>query len=470
MDLSRNVLRLIKAEGLITAGDRVLVAVSGGMDSVVLLHLLKELTEAMPHELAVAHVNHQLRGEESDRDERFVRKLAHKLSLPFHLTRVDVRQHSRKEGISLQHAGRDLRYAYFHEVARAGNYGKIAIAHNLDDQVETFLLRIIKGTGIRGLGSIPVKREAIIRPLLFTPRSEIATYVRGRGLRYVRDSSNRKETYERNFVRRRLVPRMEDLNPAFREKILFLLQDMTRLNRLFDEQAHTFMNDLSETTGAISVPVLKILDLDEEVRFRVLSAILFSLEPTFIPLRNHIGLIEKALRSPKPNITVALPRGIRMEKAYGTLLLTREAPPLSVSGSFPVAPGFTSLPAFNITLEVSETDERPVCLATDSSNAIFDRELLQDLHVRAFRNGDRFIPLGMKELVKLKDFFISRKIPRHERRRIPLLLSGKDIIWVVGQRIDERYKVTGDSCHFLKVRAEGQGLSTLHNFPLTTTL
>jgi tRNA(Ile)-lysidine synthase len=119
-------------------------------------------------------------------------------------------------------------------------------------------------------------------------------------------------------------------------------------------------------------------------------------------------------------------------------------------------------------MEVSETDERPVCLAMDSSRAIFDRELLQDLHVRAFRNGDRFMPLGMKELVKLKDFFISRKIPRHERRRIPLLLSGKDIIWVIGQRIDERYKVTGDSCHFLRVRAEGQGLSTPHNLPLTT--
>ncbi len=454
MDLQESVERTIGKERLIDPGDRVLVGVSGGIDSSTLFFVLHRLKDIRSIDLAIAHVNHRLRGAESERDEDFVRELAQRFSVPFHLLQADVKGRSREEGISLQHAGRDVRYAFFARLAALHGYQKTAIAHNRDDQVETFLLRIAKGTGINGLSSIPIRRGPIIRPFLRSYRSEILAYAVRNSVSYVEDSSNLKDTYERNFIRHRITPLLEALNPRFREKVLLLLKDITAVNTALNERAEAFLSEQTRPEiDGIRVAAGALRALDEEVRFRVVSRLLSRLEPRFIALRNHIGLVEKPLSSPKPNSVVVLPYAIRVERVYDDLLFTRRNPPLHVSSVFPVSTGDNSIPVLGLELEISCLDRKPEIIPRDRLTATLDGERIHELTVRTFREGDRFVPLGMGEAVKLKDYFISRKIPRRERRAIPLLLSGDNIVWVIGERIDDRFKVTSETTRFVHAAA-----------------
>jgi tRNA(Ile)-lysidine synthase len=455
MSLEASVLRVVRGERLIEAGEKVLVGVSGGIDSTTLLFLLNQIKNDLPFSLATAHVNHRLRGAESERDENFVKGLADRLSLPFHVMRANVKEHSRESGISVQHAGRDIRYRFFEELAETHDYQKIAVGHNRDDQVETFLLRVVKGTGINGLSSIPIRRGRIIRPLLRSYRSEIEAYAAQFPVDHIEDSSNLKDTYERNFLRHRIVPLLEQLNPRFREKVLLLLSDIASINTVFDDEAGRLLERQGNgegKDGQIGVDELK--SLHREVRFRVVSRMLSRLEPRFTALREHILLVEKSMLSGRPNNTVTLPYGIRVRRVYGDLIFTKETARVPNSDIVEIHKGKNVIPSLGVTLEAFFTDRRPPPFPEDSNVAFFDAgKTVSGLTVRTFREGDRFVPLGMTQSVKLKDYFISRKVPREQRRHIPLLLSQGDIIWVIGERIDERYKVTGGTVRFLKVLA-----------------
>jgi tRNA(Ile)-lysidine synthase len=460
MDLAESVQRVIHDEGLVDPGDRVLVGVSGGMDSSTLFFVLDSLRNALSVDLAIAHVNHQLRGAESERDETFVTELARKAGAPYHLLREDVKAYAGRVGVSIQHAGRDVRYAFFSRLAAEHGYQKIAIAHNRDDQVETFLLRVVKGTGINGLSSIPIRRGLIIRPFLRSYRSEIEAYAAHHCVPYVEDSSNLKDVYERNFVRHRITPLLEKLNPRFREKVLFLLADITSLNASLAGDAEDFITRHVRTEGAdVRIPIEALKTLSPEVRFRVTSRLLSRLEPTFVALRQHIGLVEKSIFSGRPNNSITLPHGIKVKRIYGHVVFTKKPHVSSTSDTFDIQAGRNSLPSLGLTLEVSLTGNRSCSFPADKRTAFLDADLVGPLAVRTFREGDRFVPLGMTQSVKLKDYFISRKIPREQRRMIPLLVSGKDIIWIVGERIDERYKVTAGTARVMRIMAQSAPLA-----------
>ena len=455
MDVEETVRRLIRDKGLIEPGEKVLVGVSGGVDSSSLLFLLEKIRKEIGIDLGAAHVNHGLRGEESERDEAFVRKLAETLSVPCHVTRADVRAYSREQGVSIQHAGRELRYHYFARLCDTHGYRKIAIAHNRDDRVETFLLRVLKGSGLNGLGSIPMRRGPIIRPLLDIGRSDIEAYAHKLSIPFVEDSSNLKEAYERNFLRMRIVPLLARLNPRFREKILLLISDIAAVDRLFDEEAERFLERegcLGGEARASGVEALRALH--PEVRFRVISRMVSRLEPRFIALREHVLLVEKSLFSAKPNNMVFLPHGIKVKRVYGDLTFTREGPLPPVGETFEIRLGRNVIPLLATTLDVSLSDSRPDAFPPDRGTSYFDGDKASRLTLRTFREGDRFVPLGMDREVKVKDYFISRKIPRERRRRIPILLAGPDIIWVVGERMDDRYKLAADTRRILKVTIE----------------
>jgi len=455
MGLAEKVRKLIIKEKLIEKGDNVLVGVSGGIDSTVLLNLLVSFQKGLPFHIGVAHVNHLLRGEESERDEVFVAKLADSFSLPCYIKKLDIKRYAVVHGLSLQHAGRNIRYEFFQEISEKHNYNKIAIAHNADDQIETFLLRIIKGTGIRGLSSIPVKRDNIVRPLLTSYRSEIEEYARGCSLSFVEDSSNKKTIYERNFIRQEILPLMEKINPVFREKIGDLLRDFSLVNELFNRKVEVFLNDeMQKANDEVLIKVDALNAIDEETRFRVFSEILMTMEPRFIPLREHIHLIEQILMGRKPNLSIILPHHMRVSKAYGVLRFTQKPEQTLIEDFFPVSRGRNDIPLLNLTLYVMTEEKRPQQFGPSNNVVYLDMDKVENLFIRTFRNGDRFIPLGMKSAVKLKDFFISQKIPRERRRTIPLLISGKEIVWVIGYRIDERYKITDNTHHILKVIAE----------------
>ena len=455
MDLSRKTLKLIKKEGLISDGDRVLLGFSGGIDSATLLFVLMESRKELPFDLAVAHVNHLLRQDESERDELFVKNTAKRYGIPFYIEKADVRGYASSNGLSLQHAGRDIRYRFFNELANSEGYSKIAIAHNLDDQVETFLLRLLKGTGIHGLSSIPLIRSRIIRPFLYTYRSEIASFAETKAIQCVFDSSNEKTVYERNFIRHRIIPPMEELNPAFREKIVALLMDLTEINVYLDGKKRSFLEKhVNNTGGEIIVHIDDIKHLDRETNFRVLSGIMMSCVPGFIPLREHIRLIEKMINSGHPNLRLNLPSRLLVKKIYDNLIFSVKPLPETIMETFPLMSGRNIIARLNIDLTVSSPKKLPAAYPKDPFSAYFDRDKIGTLVIRTFRPGDRFQPLGMRGTVKLKDFFIARKIPLEERRHVPLLLSDDRIIWIAGHRIDDRYKINENTKRALKVRVK----------------
>ena len=321
-----------------------------------LLSVLHTLRGVIPFDLAVAHVNHMLRGQESERDEGFVREVANHLSLPMHVIRVDVHSLAKRSGKSIQHAARDARYDYFAELAQTHGYQRIAIAHNQDDQVETFLLRVIKGTGVRGLSCIPVRRGPIIRPFLNTARREIEQYATENGIRYVEDSSNRKDAYERNYVRHQILPPMEVLNPTVRSRIMSLLGDLTQLNERLDREAQTFLNTWMPGNGELSLPIGQLIGSSEETRFRVLSVLLGKLLPGFIALRQHIRLIEKVLMSSRPSALAVLPSGITVCREYDKLVFTVATTPSQVFETFPLHHGHTVVEPLGISVDINLVD------------------------------------------------------------------------------------------------------------------
>ncbi|HOW55946.1 MAG TPA: tRNA lysidine(34) synthetase TilS [Syntrophorhabdaceae bacterium] len=452
MDLAGNILKLIKKEGLIIPGDRVLLGFSGGIDSATLLSILLEVRKELPFDLAIAHINHLLRKEESDRDEEFARQAALQHGLLFFLKREDAKEYALSKGLSVQHAGRDIRYCFFDETAQREGYTKIAVAHNLDDQVETFLMRVIKGTGIRGLSSIPLARGRIIRPLLYTCRSDISAYAASRPVLFVQDSSNDKTVYERNFIRHRIIPLMSELNPAFRGKVISLLADLTEINRLFDDRKHSFLGrHARKGTNETTVKIGALKDMDKETLFRVLSDVITSFRPLFIPLREHIRLIENMISSDRPNLRLSLPSSLLVRKTYDRLVFSTKPLPLPIAQAFPVHEGRNPIAPLDVEIILMSSEKRPSSYPKSASTAYFDLDKLGALTVRTFLDGDRFRPLGMKEPLKLKDFFIARKVPIELRRKIPLLLSGDSIIWVAGHRIDERYKIDENTKRVLKV-------------------
>jgi tRNA(Ile)-lysidine synthase len=455
VNLVNKVKKIIGKEKLIEAGDNVLVGVSGGIDSTTLVHILFEISKKIDFKIGLAHLNHQLRGEESNRDEKFVEELAEKLSFPIYIKKADVKVHAKSRGISLQHAGRDLRYAFFEEVVNKHGFNKIAVAHNLDDQAETFLLRMLKGTGIRGLSSIPVKRDMIIRPFLDVYRFEIEEYVGKHSILYVKDSSNDKIVYERNYIRKQVIPLMESRNPLFKEKIIMLLQDITAINNLYHSKAEEFLKKEQKIENEdIFFEIDALKDTDEETRFRVMVSAFAKIEPAFIPLREHARLINNVISSKKPNLMLAMPQGIRIKKVYNRLVFTKKPMLTKITNIFPINSGENRIEPFGLMLDVSMVlQEGGAPHSSDKYIAHFDGDKIKALSVRAFINGDRFAPLGMRNHIKLKDFFISQKIPKEERRHIPLLISGDDIIWVIGYRMDERYKITETTKKVLKIMA-----------------
>lgn len=445
-DLSDRVLTFIRSEHLIEPNESVLVGVSGGIDSTALLSVLDSLKDVIPFKLALTHVNHMLRGPESERDESFINDLAGRLGLPLHIKRVNVQDLAKSSGKSIQHAGRDARYDYFTELARTHGYKRIAIAHNEDDQVETFILRVIKGTGVRGLSCIPVKRGLIIRPFLDVTRKEIEQYVMEKGIRYVEDSSNAKDAYERNYVRHRILPIMEGLNPTVHSRIMSLLGDLTQLNERLDREAGTFLEaHATRTDKGIFLPVKQLLECNEEARFRALSLVLSDLAPGFIALREHMRLIEKVLASSRPSSFAVLPFRITARREYGRLLFTTASALPQISEIFTLKPGPNVIEPLGIAVDITFFDHAPSVFPADRYTAFLDAESVSDLGIRTFRDGDRFFPLGMENAVKLKDYFISKKIPRHGRRHIPLLVVGDSIAWIIGERMDDRFKVTAQT-------------------------
>ncbi|MEW6512216.1 MAG: tRNA lysidine(34) synthetase TilS [Bacteroidota bacterium] len=430
--------------------DRVIVAVSGGVDSMVLLDLLSRERGLT---LVVAHFNHQLRGPESDGDEALVADRAREYGLAFHGGRGDTAGAAARSGAGIQETARNLRYAFLHEVKASTGAQAIATGHHADDNAETVLLHLFRGAGLRGLAGIPTVREddGVIRPLLFARREEIEAYAREQKIPFRTDSSNQADDYTRNALRHKVIPLVQELvNPSAVENVARSTEHVRALFEYLTTEAQRVGGEcLSRNAGGgmeVALrqlkslpPILREIVLQkagEEVGVRLLSA--------------HVEAVS-ALMSATPGARVSLPEGFEAMRERDSILIEKPAPPQHFS--FPVEPGREYRVGEGRFASAFVPLPQPLPRTGGMTEYIdADRIAGRRLQLRSWREGDAFIPLGMRGQKKISDFFVDEKVPLHEKHRVPILETDDgSVVWVCGRRIDDRFKVTAATRRVLKL-------------------
>ncbi len=456
--LIKEVKKTIEKYGMLTEGDKVLVAVSGGPDSVALLYLLNDFRSEIALSLVIAHLNHGLRGEESLKEADFVKELADKLDLPIELSSIDLPALKRSWRLNVQEAARRARYRFFEEAARSWAAQRIAIGHNADDQAETVLMRVLRGAGTKGLGGVPPVRGKYIRPLIEIPRHRILRFLEKNGLPFVSDSSNLKTSYLRNKIRLKLLPELErEYNPGVQKNLLriarILREEEGILESATDEAWR--LTCRSQLGDQVTFDLSSFLNQPLSLQFRLLRRAIEAVSGTLWGIDfDHIEALIKLTGSKSPNKLIHLPRGVMAERSYRELIVRKGTLPKKMSFQYALkVPGITRLKETNQELRTRILmDRKQVSFAKDENRANFDYHRLEPpLLVRNFRAGDCFQPLGMEGMKKIKDYFIDKKLPRRMRDRIPLLISNNKIIWVVGFRIDHRVRIDEGTVKVLEV-------------------
>ena len=458
-----HVKRTIDHYHLLDRGDRLIVGVSGGVDSMVLLHLLNVIRQEFDLALIVAHVNHGLRPKESELEAELVRKESERLGLTFEYVLFNVKEFQKAGGISLQDAARRIRFHYFNLLLQKYSANKIALGHNADDQVETVLLRLMRGSGLKGLkGILPIREGRVIRPLLEVGRREIESFAEEKKIPYLLDSSNLKENYLRNRLRLTLIPLIEkEYQPNFKEIILRTLAILREENDYLERGAEeAYHKIVQEEKDALSFKLSQYQSLHPAIQWRILQKMWGRIDKRGMDIEVREGVevvpVYKKLHQLCPSFLLELPHGVSLEKRYDLVTMkkgwAKPVPPFEVEL---ISPGRTYIEEIKREIVIEEASRNDMIkdLYKLPDMALLDYQSLQfPLKVRNFRPGDRFQPLGLKGTQKLKEFFIDHKIPKFERPRIPLLISGEMIAWIVGYRINERVKVTEKTQRVLKVQ------------------
>jgi tRNA(Ile)-lysidine synthase len=447
--------------GMAARGDTVVVGVSGGVDSVTLLDLLTRLGAEFDLKLVVLYVDHGLRGEEAAREERFVQGLASRYGVPFECRRIGPSAY--RKGTNLQAEARRLRVRHYEEVARRWRAGRIATGHHRDDHLETLLMQILRGTGgLRGIR--PTREGRYIRPLIETRREEIESYAQEMGLAFCEDSSNRSRTFLRNRIRQELIPWIcREVNPSFSEPILQLASILEEEGQCLDAIAEEAFTECADRTGSgdgVRLGRDALQGMPRAIQRRVLRHAYRHLEGSTQGLSYaHVQGICDALdkRGGRAHKVFSLPRGIRAFLEYDAVHFSRGDPWEAVPFEYTLLPGEElRIPEAGISIRADRAPFDPLLLGTapDWNRVCLDADLsCGPMVVRNIRAGDRFRPLGLGGEKSLKDFLADRKIPRSLRRRIAILDIAGRVGWVVGHRIDDRFKVSDQTRHVIRLQA-----------------
>ncbi|MFH0887499.1 MAG: tRNA lysidine(34) synthetase TilS [bacterium] len=445
----------VKQNDLFAPREKVLVAVSGGPDSVALLHLLSVHGARLNIFPYVVHMHHNLRGKDADKDAKYVEELAKKLGIPITIKKVDIPAISKEQGSNIEEAGRNERYKFFAEVAGRVGAKKVAVAHNANDQVETYLMRLTRGAGTKGLSAMKPLTQLkdgllIVRPLLQVWRSEIEEYINIQKLKPRIDKTNFLNKYFRNRTRHELIPYLERLNPKVKEKIFQSAELARHDEAYFSALTQKLLKDKN---------IFKLKTL-AKLEFSLLSrALLKAIEEAKGDLREieyvHITAIIDKLQDNYP-WELHLPAGIYAISDGTKLTLTRKKPQEKRIGAFTYRlkiPGVTYIPEVKAKIEAIVIKGNKMPPDSSGFSAYFDLgKCGRGIRLRNFREGDHFVPLGMTGRKKLSDLFIDAKVPRLERKKIPLLGKGGKVLWVAGYRIDDRFKVDNKTKKILGVK------------------
>lgn len=444
--LINSVKNTIFTHNLINDGDAVLVALSGGADSVCLLDALCQMRKELGVTVGAAHLNHMIRGREADRDEAYAAEVCTKLGVPFYAERVDVPELSKKDGISEEAAGRKARYDFFKRLCSAHGYTKIATAHNRNDKAETVIMRILRGTGIDGLTAIKYKREdGVIRPLLDVVRCDIEKYCEENNLLYCTDSTNSDTEYTRNRVREKLIPFLEEnFNPSIIDTLCTLSDNAAEDSDFINGYATRLYNRINSPMPKRKPTVLDIESLkmlDECIFNRIIRITANDVMGDNYNLeRVHIESV-RSLLDKKTGASVCLPENLKVSVKYGWLEFKEAdgADSDSAEFSYPVEISVSeSLESMGMTFEITDAKKK-----IRKNQMIIDYDMIEDkeITVRNRRAGDRMVFFKDGRTRRIKDYLIDKKIPREERNRIPLLCADNKIIAIIGDRVAETYKI-----------------------------
>lgn len=455
MNTKQFVLGVIEKYNMLTTHDSVLAAVSGGADSVCMLHILKSLKDQLGFRLGCAHVNHGLRGEMADRDEEFVRNLCKEWDIPFFCHRANILEFAREKGLTVEEAGRLVRYNFFGEVSKEYGFSKVATAHNKNDNAETVLMRIIRGTGVDGLSGIPhIRKDGVIRPILDLSRAEIEEYCKENSLEFCTDETNQDNDYTRNKIRNQLIPYIEkELNSGIIDSLLRLSQNAREDSKFINSYAERLYQRIgnplpSGRPNALHIESLEMVDLSVKSRVIRLAAKKSSKDVTLE--KGHMDDIFELMKKGTGS-QIDLPKGLKAQVNYGWLTFmgpddrtnsqcTSDDFFAQVSAGQTV---FVDSISKNITFR--EEDARTYKCKLNEIAVDLDKVGSQPLFLRSRRNGDRMVWFQDGRTKKIKSIFIDEKISQKDRNRIPLLATGDEVVAIVGSRVSEKYKVTKDS-------------------------
>ncbi len=455
------VLDTIKKYGLIKKGDSIVVGVSGGPDSVCLLHVLWKFREELNLGITAVHINHMLRGSESDRDEDFVKSLCRKLDIELQSLCIDIKKVSKENNQSLEEAGRDERYRHFGMIADNIGADRIAVAHNKNDQAETILMNIIRGAGLDGLKGMDYIRGLIIRPLLDVERSEIEAYCIENNLNPITDSSNLDNVYSRNKIRLNVIPYINSLFDCD------LVKSIDRMNRLIKGDMDFIDNKikkmyynvvLRKENEEVELLLGKIKDMHVAAKRRIVRKAINEVKGNVKGIESiHIDNVLEMIDNGRVGSKLDLP-GIKIGRTYDSIKFyknERQPEAFNCVASLKM-PGITEigenkhLIEASVILDFNAKEHKPV--KGSSRVQFFDYDkLTEGINVRKRKEGDYFKPINSNGTKKLKEFFIDNKVPREMRDTIPLVAKESEIIWIVGYKISDKFKVTENTKRVLKL-------------------
>lgn len=449
----------IRRHQMLDRGDAVLVGVSGGPDSVALLHALVALQPKWALRLVIAHLNHQLRGKAADQEAAFVGRLAAALGLPCEIASRNVAEYGVKQRLSLQEAARTARYTFYDEVAIRYSADKIALGHHANDNAESILMHLLRGTGPLGLAGIPPVRDPhIIRPLIHVTRKDILDFLEQGSFEYVQDRSNLNRKYLRNRIRHELLPILQEhYNPNIISSLNRLASILRDEEDFLDQEVMRTLQDLilDQQAGHLCLTVRGLSELHPALLRRLVRRAVLSLTGGLKRLGCvHVEAVAGLIAAPGASGCLDLPLGLRVVRDRDEISFLLEEPREPVKFEYDIPCIQTILISeIGISLRLSECHPNEIYQLKDypATTALLDSAAVTfPLKVRNFRHGDRFKPLGMVGSQKVKTFFINHKVPRSLRLRCPILVSNERIIWIGGYRIDDSAKITQETKKVLK--------------------
>jgi tRNA(Ile)-lysidine synthase len=446
----QKVLRFIKENELLLSGEKILIALSGGPDSVFLLHFLNKFKNKFKIEIAAVHINHRLRGQDSERDEQFCEAICKELAIPFYLMHTNVNSYAKKNKMSIELAGRKIRYKIFEKICKKNKYDKIATAHNADDNVETVLLNLIKGAGIKGIAGIPIKRQNIVRPILSLTKKEILDYLDENKFEYRIDESNLLNDFERNYLRNEIIPLIQNnLNPAFAKTSLNTSLNLQRLNLWIEETVSGFKSQINIVKNkSISIPVelfkeSNVFIASYSIKEIIDESFLVKVESSDL---NKIFLLAKKESGKSEELSQNL---IALKNRNEVTVLKKSAPNKTEANKISVG---SKLKIGNKVFSIIKVAKEKSTINKNKNEEFISGDTIKkDFILRRWETGDKFFPIGMHGSKNVSDYLNDIKINSFKKKEQLILENDGRIVWVTGKRLDERFKLTSKTKKVLKL-------------------